>query len=498
MKRFIALIVTIVLILGFGGAGALAEAGVNPAGEPVPDPEQGYIFKINETAAESGCLEDALQEDAAEPVYEPEGLYATEDLSVIRELAASGEIEYWEPNATVTLFEEDGLSGVVGAASGSTDGWVRKMLGYAYAREQGITGEGVRIGIIDSGLAAEYAAFTDAVIEPGCNYLEDAGSEMRANTEDTYGHGTAVCSIITSRDYGLAPEVTVIPLKCFDSKSDGTIAGISEAVYEAVDVYHCDIINMSLGVSADYSTLAEAIEYARGKGVTVVAVAGNLPFGMTSTGQDSAYYPGAYESVIGVGAVDYKKAIWSRSVQNVYVNLAAPGKDVEKYNISTHRFDTGSGTSYATPAVTAAVALALSENPGLTPEEIDCLVTETAEDLGAEGRDNAFGYGLLNLGLFLTKALGDEGRPVVSEYNGKTCLSGWFGEASEEHLDLLSFYAGDGRLIEAWFADPDVGMLNNVEETPGGTALPENGRCCSIRLDPQNWMPLTEAKNASM
>ena len=498
MKRFIALIVTIVLILGFGGAGALAEAGVNPAGEPVPDPGQGYIFKMKDAAEESGCLEDALQEDAAEPVYEPEGLYATEDLSVIRELAASGEIEYWEPNATVTLFEEDGLSGVVGAASGSTDGWVRKMLGYAYAREQGITGEGVRIGIIDSGLAAEYAAFTDAVIEPGCNYLEDAGSEMRANTEDTYGHGTAVCSIITSRDYGLAPEVTVIPLKCFDSKSDGTIAGISEAVYEAVDVYHCDIINMSLGVSADYSTLAEAIEYARGKGVTVVAVAGNLPFGMTSTGQDSAYYPGAYESVIGVGAVDYKKAIWSRSVQNVYVNLAAPGKDVDKYNISTHRFDTGSGTSYATPAVTAAVALALSENPGLTPEEIDCLVTETAEDLGAEGRDNAFGYGLLNLGLFLTKALGDEGRPVVSEYNGKTCLSGWFGEASEEHLDLLSFYAGDGRLIEAWFADPDAGMLNNVEETPGGTALPENGRCCSIRLDPQNWMPLTEAKNASM
>ena len=498
MKRFIAVILTAALALGFGGAGAPAEAGVNPAGEPASDPEQGYIFKINETAAESGCLEDALQEDAAEPVYAPEGLYATEDLTVIRELTASGEIEYWEPNATVTLFEEDGLSGVVGETSGSTDGWVRKMLGYSYAREQGITGKGVRIGIIDSGLAEEYAAFTDAVIETGCNYLEDAGSEMRANTEDTYGHGTAVCSIITSRDYGLAPEVTVIPLKCFDSKSDGTIAGISEAVYEAVDVYHCDIINMSLGVSADYSTLAEAVEYARGKGVTVVAVAGNLPFGMTSTGQDSAYYPGAYESVIGVGAVDYKKAIWSRSVQNENVNLAAPGKDVEKYNISTHRFDTGSGTSYATPAVTAAVALALSEDPSLTPERIDYLLKDTAEDLGEEGCDNVFGHGLLNLGLFLTEALGDEGRPVVSEYNGKTCLSCWFGGASEEHLDLLSFYAGDGRLIEAWFADPDAGMLNNVEETPGGAALPENGRCCSMRLDPQNWMPLAEAKNASM
>ena len=494
MKRFIALIVTIVLILGFGGAGTLAEAGVNPAGEPASDPEQGYIFKINETAAESGCLEDALQEDAAEPVYAPEGLYVTEDLSVIRELTASGEIEYWEPNATVTLFEEYGLSGVVGETSGSTDGWVRKMLGYSYAREQGITGKGVRIGIIDSGLAEEYAAYTDAVIETGCSYTTSGG----ASTEDTYGHGTAVCSVITSRDCGLAPEVTVIPLKCFNNRNDGTIGGITQAVYEAVDVYDCDVVNMSLGVSADYPSLADAVEYARRNGVTVVAVAGNLPFGMTSTGQDSAYYPGAYESVIGVGAVDYKKAIWSRSVQNVYVNLAAPGKDVDKYNISTHRFDTGSGTSYATPAVTAAVALALSENPGLTPEEIDCLVTETAEDLGAEGRDNAFGYGLLNLGLFLTKALGDEGRPVVSEYNGKTCLSCWFGANSEEHLDLLSFYAGDGRLIEAWFADPDAGMLNNVEETPGGTALPENGRCCSMRLDPQNWMPLTEAKNASM
>ena len=490
MKRFIALIVTIVLILGFGGAGALAEAGVNPAGEP----GQGYIFKMKDAAEESGCLEDALQEDAAEPVYAPEGLYVTEDLSVIRELRASGEIEYWEPNATVTLFEEYGLSGAIGETSGSTDGWVRKMLGYSYAREQGITGKGVRIGIIDSGLAEEYAAYTDAVIETGCSYTTSGG----ASTEDTYGHGTAVCSVITSRDYGLAPEVTVIPLKCFNNRNDGTIGGITQAVYEAVDVYDCDVVNMSLGVSADYPSLADAVEYARRNGVTVVAVAGNLPFGMTSTGQDSAYYPCAYESVIGVGAVDYQKAIWSRSVQNVYVNLAAPGKDVDKYNISTHKFDTGSGTSYATPAVTAAVALALSEDPSLTPERIDYLLKDTAEDLGEEGCDNVFGCGLLNLGLFLTKALGDEGRPVVSEYDGKTCLSCWFGANSEEHLDLLSVYAGDGRLIEACFADPDAGMLNNVEETPGGAALPENGRCCSMRLDPQNWMPLTEAKNASM
>ncbi len=87
---------------------------------------------------------------------------------------------------------------------------------------------------------------------------------------------------------------------------------------------------------------------------------------------------------------------------------------------------------------------------------------------------------------------------MISEYDGKTCLSCWFGNALEEHLDLLSFYAGDGRLLETWFANPDAGMLNNVEETPGGTVLPENGRCCSMRLDPQNWMPLAEAKNASM
>ncbi len=494
MKRFIAVIVTAALALGFGGAGALAEAGASPAGEPAPEPEQGYVFRIKDAADESSCLEDALQEDAAEPVYAPEGLYVTEDLSVIQELAASGEIAYWEPNATVTLFEEDVLNGVVEGTSVSTAGWVRKMLGYSYAREQGITGEGVRVGIIDSGLAAEYAAYTDAVIEIGCNYTNIGGT----STEDTYGHGTAVCSVITSRDYGLAPEVTVIPLKCFNGKSDGTIAGIAQAVYEAVDIYHCDVVNMSLGLTANDLILAEAMQYARRNGVTVVSVAGNLKTGTTSTGNDSPYYPGAYESVIGVAAVDYQKAIWNRSVQNAYVDLAAPGEAVDKYSISSHGFDTGSGTSYAAPAVTAAVALALSENPNLKPAEIDFYLKETAEDLGEGGRDNAFGCGLLNLGLFLTRALGDEGRPVISEYDGKTCLSCWFGNALEEHLDLLSFYAGDGRLLETWFADPDAGMLNNVEETPSGAALPENGRCCSMRLNPQNWMPLTEAKNASM
>ena len=494
MKRFIAVMVTAALALGFGGAGVLAEAGTNPAGEPAPEPEQGYIFKMKDAADESSLLEDALQEDAAEPVYAPEGLYVTEDLLVVRELAASGEIAYWEPNATVTLFEEDGLNGVINGTSGSTAGWVRKMLGYSYAQEQGITGEGVRVGIIDSGLASEYTAFTDAVIETGCNYTASGGT----NTEDTYGHGTAVCSVITSRDYGLAPEVTVIPLKCFNGKSDGTIAGITQAVYEAVDIYHCDVINMSLGLNSDQPSLAGAVQYARRNGVIVVAVAGNLKTGTTSTSTDAPFFPGAYESVIGVAAVDYQKAIWNRSVQNAYVDLAAPGEAVDKYSISNHGFDTGSGTSYAAPAVTAAVALALSENPNITPEEIDILLKETAEDLGTEGFDNAFGCGLLNLGLFLPRALGDEGRPVISEYDGKTCLSCWFGADSEEYLDILSLYDGDGRFLEAWFADAAAGPLNNVEEMPGGTAFPENGRCCSMRLDPQNWMPLTEAKNASM
>jgi subtilisin family serine protease len=123
------------------------------------------------------------------------------------------------------------------------------------------------------------------------------------------------------------------------------------------------------------------------QGILSVASAGNG--GGTSYG-----YPASYDSVISVGMVDSDNMVPSGSRQNDQVEFAAPGVQV----YSTFR-DGGythmSGTSMATPHVSAAAAVAWSSAPDKTNAEIREVLQQTAVDLGAPGRDNAYGFGLI-------------------------------------------------------------------------------------------------------
>ena len=128
--------------------------------------------------------------------------------------------------------------------------------------------EPVRIAIIDTGLSS--AAISPEKIGQGKNYLDP-----EATTEDTYGHGTAVASVILQH----APDAILIPLVS-NAYEKGKITQVSNDVFaqmirDSVDIYHCQIINISAGLVLDKPAVREAVAYAESKGALVVASAGN-------------------------------------------------------------------------------------------------------------------------------------------------------------------------------------------------------------------------------
>ena len=156
---------------------------------------------------------------------------------------------------------------------------------------------------------------TVCILDSGCNLPDIQGRNYLDGTQDLTdpeGHGTYVYELLKET----APEAKLYMLKCFDSStslpqntqkagdaSEATDIGtaIIQAVYDAVDVYDADIINMSWTLNQDNEELHEAICYAAKQNVLLVAAAGNLSL---STPLGSQVYPASWEEVIGVSGVD--------------------------------------------------------------------------------------------------------------------------------------------------------------------------------------------------
>ena len=177
------------------------------------------------------------------------------------------------------------------------------------------TKEPVIIGIIDTGLSSQ-AIPADRILE-GKNYLDPSLS-----VEDTYGHGTAVASVILAH----LPQAQFVPLVS-NAYDRGKIKQVdndtfAQMIRDAVDVYHCRIINLSVGLILDKTSVREAVEYAEEKGVLVVASAGND----YARDGEFIYYPAAYGTVFSVGSVNKEgTAVSDFSQRGDWVDIYACG-----------------------------------------------------------------------------------------------------------------------------------------------------------------------------
>ena len=231
--------------------------------------------------------------------------------------------------------------------------------------------EPVIIGVIDTGFSSR-AIPQENVLE-GKNYLNEALS-----TEDTYGHGTAVASVILS----LVPDVQLVPLVS-NAYDGGKISQVENDTFariirDAVDVYGCDIINISAGLSLDKSAVREAVAYAEAQGVPIVASVGNdyAEYG------DLTYYPAAYETVLAVGSINTAEtAISAFSQRGGWVDVYTCGEEV---TIGTLSGSTriSQGTSFSAAKVTAHLArLIASAKTPQTPAQLREALMQTTKEL---------------------------------------------------------------------------------------------------------------------
>ena len=197
----------------------------------------------------------------------------------------------------------------------------------------------------------------------------------------------------------IAEQVSVVPLVCFSRYPSGVLAnsgmdGLCKAIYDAVDLYDCQIINLSSGMDKDSPELKEAVDYAEEKGVIIISAVGNSNQGAP----ERVFYPAAYETVIGVGSVNSEGRVSAFSQRNASVFVAAPGEKVEVAAPSDKKnYKKVNGTSYAAAYVTSFAASLLWEHPDMTPEEFRQTLKGSSRDLGEPGYDTAYGWGLIDL-----------------------------------------------------------------------------------------------------
>lgn len=299
----------------------------------------------------------------------------------------------------------------------------------------------VTVAVIDTGIAEGISDFAGTHFTGGWNYISD-----NDETDDDNGHGTHVAGTVAQTTHnahgtaGMAYGVTLMPIKVLDASGLGYSSDVAAGIIWASD-QGADIINLSLGGEEKNETMSDAIEYAKQKGVTIFAASGN---------EDaiSVNYPAAFEYVIAVGATTHENVRAYYSNYGPKLDIVAPGGDMRISDVNgilqqividgKEEFKYLAGTSMASPHAAALGALLLSANPQLSPAEIKTAMFETADDLGEEGKDEYYGYGLINPGAAL-KSISD-----IRVYPVTDSVHALYGDAQElDDLWHLQAYEGN-------------------------------------------------------
>jgi subtilisin family serine protease len=249
-------------------------------------------------------------------------------------------------------------------------------------------GGSVTIGLIDTAINPDHAVFDGGRIQ--VVRLTDA-----ALPESGKQHGTAVAALLAgaadSRTPGLLPGAEIIAVDAFyrGGRSDDR-SGVYELL-RALDLLAergIRVANMSLAGPPNI-LLERLVGQLSSDGMVIVAAAGN------GGPKAAPAYPAAYADVIAVTAVDRSKRAYRRAGRGDHIDLAAPGVEVwTAASVSGGRPKTG--TSFATPFVTAAAALLKAANDNASAADILSALGRSAEDLGEPGKDPVFGHGLIN------------------------------------------------------------------------------------------------------
>lgn len=242
------------------------------------------------------------------------------------------------------------------------------------------------IAILDTGINQDHEDLKEKIIN-------NKNCTQSLTVDDLYGHGTHVAGIAAASTNngigvaGLGYSSMLINAKALGDDGSGAYSWIAQCIIWAAD-NGAKVINMSLGGSSASKTLEDAINYAAGKGVIVVAAAGN-------SGNSTPSYPAYYKNVISVAATDSKDQKPSWSNYGTWVDVAAPGVSIystlpnHPSSMKTLNYGYLSGTSMATPFVSGLAALLIGS--GVDSSKVAQLIEDGSDKIVGTGTNWIYG-----------------------------------------------------------------------------------------------------------
>lgn len=512
-----ALTLTMTLLLAAGPACTAALA------EEAPASDTGYLVLLTDPPASLFSLDpmeqaalfaaDSEREELL-PLAEDWGIYRASSLEEIQNLVYSGQVQVAEPDYQAELFD------MVADPTDPNDPYFTSSTPYQFnlkdehgihvraAWDAGLTGEGVTVAVIDSGIN-HYHVDVPAKVARGRYYFyreeENGPYTLTINgvtkkygyyssdyTVDDIGHGTMVSGIIAAQTdnatgiAGIAPNVTIIPIRSF-TKTEGHLGGLTSNLISGINYAvenGADIINMSWGIRSDSDTLKAAIDRAAQAGCILIAAVGN-------DGDGSLQYPAAWDNVIGVGSTDRDGYLSNFSQRNTSVSVCAPGGSKSGRQIyslsylSNNGLLASDGTSFSAPAVAAAAALLKEADPTMTQAGFLSLLRGNCDQVLLRDGDNPLhaGLGLLNLEKLLD-ATGHAGILSRKESDGSVTVRSAFhpvqsqaAPADGEAILLIGAYNASGHLLDSVTRSVPLGStygaysLSNVFQPPQGEEI---------------------------
>ncbi|MDP9386815.1 MAG: S8 family serine peptidase, partial [Actinomycetota bacterium] len=342
-------------------------------------------------------------------------------------------------------------AGTAGPELGSPKA-VAEMIGAGAAHRAGLTGRGVDVALIDSGIVPVAGLDDPARVVNGPDLSLDSQNDALRHL-DGFGHGTHMAGLIAGRDTGVAPGARLVNVKV--GAADGSV-DVSQVI-AAIDwvVQHRNdngmnirVLNLSLGTDADQpytlDPLAHAAETAWRAGIVVVAAGGN-----DGRSVNRLANPASDPFVLAVGATDPNGTVATsddaaasfstKGNPRRHVDVLAPGKSVLSLRAPGSFADTvspgarvgdrlfrGTGTSQAAAITSGAAALLLEQRPTLGPDQVKALLTSTATPV--KGSRLMTGGGTINVERALAAPASDA-RQAFAPSTGTGSLEGARGSS---------------------------------------------------------------------
>lgn len=279
-------------------------------------------------------------------------------------------------------------------------------------------GNGAYIFILDTGVKTDHP---DLVANIDTRYAKDfTGSAT--GYQDANGHGTHCAGIAAGANndigiVGIASQARLVPVKVLNDSGSGSFTWVAQAIRYVADLPNDAnlagkkrIISLSLGGSSGSTDLYNAIKYAIGKGVFLVAAAGND----YCNSPETIGFPGNYPEMITVASLDKSEQVSVFSSCGKNIDVIAPGSGIYSTHLGNN-YAYLSGTSMATPQVAGIAAILTVAYDIKTQSQLETYLRKFAKDLAGKGFDTRTGYGACIATLYntLPDAPGDNPEPPI-------------------------------------------------------------------------------------